>query len=63
MIAACMPVIVVPRSNATVEIDTFITVLSRIITNCDTHRSRSTDHRPMRGTLRPRRAEGIPRGG
>lgn len=31
--AACMPEIVVPRSAATLEMDTFITVLSRIMTN------------------------------
>ena len=34
VIAVWMPVTVVPRSSATVAIDTFITDASRIITNC-----------------------------
>ena len=34
VIAVWMPVTVVPRSFATVAIDTFITDASRIITNC-----------------------------
>ncbi len=54
--AACMPVIVVSRSVATWEIDTFITVLSSTITNCDD--GENDDHEPvLHGlTIAPTRA-------
>ena len=40
--ALWMPVIVVPRSSATVAIDTFMTELSRAIRNCPAARASST---------------------
>src|SRR6478609_4704154 len=47
--AACMPVMVVSRSCATCEIDTFMTVLSSTITNCETARMTITNQRFMAG--------------
>ena len=43
-----MPEMSVPRSSATVEIETFITVLSSTMMNCETLSRMSTNHFPMR---------------
>ncbi len=42
MIAVWIPVTVVPRSSATVAIDTFMTELSNVIRNCPDASVRST---------------------
>ena len=47
-----MPVIVVPRSDATCEMETFITVLSSTITNCETARMTITSQFFMAGAYR-----------
>ncbi len=47
-----MPVIEVPRSSATTEMDTFITVLSSTITNCETARMMITDQERIVSLLR-----------
>jgi hypothetical protein len=49
--AACMPEIVVLRSWATVEIETFMTVLSRIMTNCEIANMATTSHFFILSTL------------
>ena len=45
--AVWMPVTVVPRSAATVAMDTFITALSRIMMNWAAHSTSSTNPAPL----------------
>src|SRR3954452_8806295 len=54
VIAVWIPVIVVPRSSATVAIDTFITELSSIIRNCPAHSVNRTIPAAAAPALRPK---------
>jgi hypothetical protein len=59
VIAVWIPVIVVPRSLATVAIDTFITELSSIIRNCPAHSVNRTIPAAPAPALRPMEALSI----